>query len=1034
MSSRQPLLLLILVLVVVVFSAVGIALFTLYEAAFEQQRERLIQTAQSQARLMEAVARFDAQYSAEDISGGAFAATLGQIRDAHERFQGFGRTGEFLLGKQEGNQIVFLLRHRHDVPGIPAPVTLSSELAEPMRRALSGESGIIVGFDYRRETVLAAYEPVQELNLGIVAKIDIAEIRAPFIKAGLFAAGAALVLILLGTILFLRIGNPLIRRLEENERKYRTLFASATEGVLLLSDVFEDCNEQAYRLWACEREDIIGHTPVDFSPPTQPDGRKSAEAAKEFLEAALSGTPQFFYWKHRRKDGVLIDTDVSLKAIEVGGRRVVLGSLRDITERKRGEEALRQKTAFVQLLQGVTVAANEAATIEEAMQICLDNVCAHTGWPVGHVYFPAEDSSGELAPTTLWHLENPERFETFRRVTEATRFASGVGLPGRVLARRKPAWIIDVIKDPNFPRAQLAKDIGVKAGFAFPVLVGTEVVAVLEFFSAEALEPDAPFLEVMGHIGTQLGRVVERKRAEEERQGARELEVRSREVERANQVKSQFLASMSHELRTPLNAIIGFSDLLTEETAGPLSEKQKRFVGHIRGGGHHLLQLINDILDLSKIEAGRIELRRENFTVAGALPEVLSTITPQAMAKKIQLESQVASELVVHADRVRFKQILYNLLSNAVKFTPERGEVQIESSAAGEFVSISVSDTGAGITAEDQKVIFEEFRQVGTTTKGVKEGTGLGLAITRRLVEQHGGRIWVESEPAKGSRFSFTLPVGSPVGRVVPEAARKTAIAPPLRSRREKPLILVVDDEHPARELLVSYLAPEGYETATASSGAEALEKARELRPDAITLNMLMPGKSGWETLCKLKNTPATAHLPIIIVSVVDQKDMGFALGAEEYFVKPIKKEVLVGAIRKHLRPRMDGPSTILVVDDELPDLQMMCEVLDSAGYSPLAARGGREALEILERTRPDAVLLDLLMPEIDGFEVIERMKENPNLHDIPIFVLTAKDLTEVDVARLTRETRAFFRKALSWKEELLQQVRQAIGKPSHPV
>ena len=702
---------------------------------------------------------------------------------------------------------------------------------------------------------------------------------------------------------------------------------------------------------------------------------------------------------------------------------------KEITEHKQSEAALQQKTAFVQLLQVVAVAANEAVTIEEAMQICLDNVCAHTRWPVGHVYLPAEDSSGELAPTTLWHLENPKQFETFRRVTEATRFALGVGLPGRVLARRKPAWIIDVTKDPNFPRAKLAKDIGVRAGFGFPVLVGTEVVAVLEFFSHEAVEPDKPLLEVMAHIGTQLGRVIERKQAEEERQRARELEVRSREVERANQVKSQFLASMSHELRTPLNAIIGFSDLLAEQTAGPLNEKQKRYVGHIRGGGHHLLQLINDILDLSKIEAGRLELHRENFTVAGALPEVLSTITPQAMAKKIQLESQVASELVVNADRVRFKQVLYNLLSNAVKFTPEGGAVQIDSSAAGEFVCISVSDTGAGITAEDQKVIFDEFRQVGSTSKGVTEGTGLGLAITRRLVAQHGGKIWVESELGKGSRFSFTLPVG----RVVPEPARETAITPPLRSMRAKPLILVVDDERPARELLVSYLAPEGYETVTASSGAEALEKARTLHPDAITLNMLMPGKSGWETLCKLKNTPATAHLPIIIVSVVDQKDMGFALGALEYFVKPIKKEVLVGAIRKHLRPRMDGPSTILVVDDELRDLEMMADVLDSAGYSPLAARGGREALEILERTRPDAVLLDLLMPEIDGFEVIRRIKENPTLHDIPIFVLTAKDLTEVDIALLTRETRAFFRKAHPWKEELLQQVRQAVGQPPHP-
>src|SRR6266849_391963 len=306
-------------------------------------------------------------------------------------------------------------------------------------------------------------------------------------------------------------------------------------------------------------------------------------------------------------------------------------------------------------------------------------------------------------------------------------------------------------------------------------------------------EPDIliqAFNEMLGQIQEREGALQEAHRDLEQRVQARtaqlaaankELELQNREVERATQLKSQFLASMSHELRTPLNAIIGFSDLLAEKTAGHLTDKQGRFVGHVRDGARHLLQLINDILDLSKIESGLLELLRESFSVSETMPEVLSVIRPLAMAKKIQIE-HVGKSLSIYADRVRFKQILYNLLSNALKFTPEGGRVRLESTSDGNLVSISVSDTGIGIRPEDQQLIFEEFRQAGETTRGVKEGTGLGLAITKRLVERQGGTIRVESELGKGSCFTFTLPVA----RAVP--ATVALVPPPDTSVAAAPL------------------------------------------------------------------------------------------------------------------------------------------------------------------------------------------------------------------------------------------------------
>jgi PAS domain S-box-containing protein len=505
-----------------------------------------------------------------------------------------------------------------------------------------------------------------------------------------------------------------------------------------------------------------------------------------------------------------------------------------------------------------------------------------------------------------------------------------------------------------------------------------------------------------------------------------ELELRNREVERATKLKSKFLASMSHELRTPLNAIVGFSDLLAEGSPGQLNDKQKRFVNHIKQGSGHLLQLINDILDLSKIEAGQLELRNEEFSVKDALPEVLSTIHPLAIAKNIEIEQKLGGKSRVKADRVRFKQILYNLLSNAVKFTPQGGRVGIECIDYWDFVRVAVTDTGIGIREEDQKVIFEEFRQVEGGNGSTSEGTGLGLAITKRLVEQQGGQISVESQLGKGSRFTFTLLAadGTSEAHAVAEPGKITAAASP---GRLTPLVLIVDDEIPARELLASYLEPE-YRLATAESGDEALKKARQLRPDVITLDVLMHNKNGFQTLEALQNDSETADIPVIILSIVDQKEVGFALGAGDYLIKPVRKSVLLETIRRHVPSPDDDDSSILLVDDDPETLELMQETLRSAGYETQAVRNGTRALEVLANKAIGAILLDLLMPGMDGFDVIRHVRQEATLQELPILVMTGKDLTADEVALLGHETQALLRKNTSWQQQLVSEIRRVIG------
>jgi len=438
------------------------------------------------------------------------------------------------------------------------------------------------------------------------------------------------------------------------------------------------------------------------------------------------------------------------------------------------------------------------------------------------------------------------------------------------------------------------------------------------------------------------------------------------------------------------------------------------------------LGLINDILDLSKVEAGQMDLHLANTGVAEAVAVVLETIEPLAAKSGVKIVSEVSRDLHLVADPGKLKQMLLNLVSNAIKFTPSGGYVKVVARRDGSFMEISVTDTGIGMNEGDLKLLFQEFRQLDQGPDRQREGTGLGLALTKRFAELHGGTVTVESTKAKGSTFTLRLPLELPNLKKEPTPEPATLGATDLT----RPLVLVVEDNPEAAELLTRHLDAGGFRIDIARTGTEALAKASELKPVAITLDILLPEIDGWEVLTRLKQTEATRDIPVVVVSVVDNPRLGRALGAVDYFVKPVDRDALLSRLDRYTFTTKvrQQEMRILLVDDEPANLELLESVLKPSGFTTSRALGGKEGIAMARSQKPHLILLDLMMPEVTGFDVVEAIRGNESTRSIPIMILTAKQLTDGDKKQLNGQVAAVFERNSLAGPELVNWLRQLVA------
>jgi PAS domain S-box-containing protein len=680
---------------------------------------------------------------------------------------------------------------------------------------------------------------------------------------------------------------------------------------------------------------------------------------------------------------------------------------RDITERKKSEEAIWRRNEYLAASAEISRLVTSTLDLNSIFARTVNLITERFNFYHAGIFIVEETGFNAVLreATGQAGAEMKERRHTLQLNEKS--------IVGKVTLDGQAVVVNDVTVNPLHKFNPLLPETRAEA--ALPLRIGNRVIGAIDIQSKTVGAFTEDDIAVLQTLADQVAVAIDNARSFELSQ---EAVMEMREIDR---LKSQFLANMSHELRTPLNSIIGFSRVIIKGIDGPVTELQQQDLTAIYNSGQHLLGLINDVLDLSKIEAGKMELAFDEVNIADVTSSVLSTMSGLIKDRPIQMKRSIQPNLpTVRADAIRVRQVMINLLSNASKFTDE-GDILVEvglkpGPTGRNELRVSVTDSGPGIAKQDQTKLFQAFSQVDDSPTRKTGGTGLGLSICQHIINMHGGRIWVESDLGKGSTFHFTLPL-----------FRKEKEGE--SSSGGNKIILAIDDDPQVIGLYERYLHPQGYQVVPLSDPSRAVEQVKQLKPFAVTLDIMMPGIDGWQVLDSLKGDPDTRNIPVIVCSIIEDLEKGFNLGATDYLVKPILEDDLVNALD---RLNADGSiRDVLVIDDNPDDLRLIGKILtDDGRYKAILAEGGRIGWDIISSGKPPhAVILDLFMPEVDGFKILENMQASQYLRDIPVIVISGMDLSPEQKNQLNEFGQRLLSKGSFNEKELLTSIQRSLDR-----